>query len=114
MDAILNFAKDYYLIFLIVGGIALLALIGYFYDKYQSKALAVSPSVQDENAEATDSLNEEPKKEEQVVQEQQTPTPEQPVNPSSPIQPPKVEVPVQETSQEEEENFLVIGDESNQ
>ena len=42
MDGILNFAKDDYIVLLIIGGVFLLALIGYLYDRYQNRDIKIS------------------------------------------------------------------------
>lgn len=59
MDNILSFAKDNYLILLILGIFFLLALIGYLYDRYQNRDIRISKD-EANDAILTESLMEEP------------------------------------------------------
>lgn len=59
MDNILSFAKDNYLILLILGIFFLLALIGYLYDRYQNRDIKISKD-EANDAVLTESLMEEP------------------------------------------------------
>ncbi len=68
MDNILNFAKDNYLILLILGGVFLLALIGYLYDRYQNRDIKIAKDNKSDDAILTESLMEEPKPEDTQVE----------------------------------------------
>ena len=79
MDGILNFAKDYYIVLLIIGGVFLLALIGYLYDRYQNRDIKISKDENNTNEVVT----------EQTMQGVQQTAPQ----PQAQTQPPEEEVP---------------------
>ena len=68
MEGIINFAKENYLIFLILGIVFLLALIGYFYDKYQHREIkfaedgdnGMSAETSPEQPQAVEQVNNQP------------------------------------------------------
>ena len=84
MDTILNFAKEYYLILLILGGIFLLALIGYFYDRFQNKDIKMDDKNDSEDTVLTESAMEETPVEQPVQAQVQQPV-QQPIEPEQPV-----------------------------
>ncbi len=68
MDGILEFAKNNYLILIILGGVFLLALIGYFYDRYQHRDIKIEKDELVDNSLITESHMEEKPVEESAVQ----------------------------------------------
>ena len=79
MDVILNFAKDNYLILLILGGVFLLALIGYLYDRYQNRDIKISKDETSQDVVLTEtSMAEAPHAETQPQAQTQPPEEEVP------------------------------------
>ena len=79
MDVILNFAKDNYLILLILGGVFLLALIGYLYDRYQNRDIKISKDEKSQDVVLTETSMAE--------------APQVAAQPQAQTQPPEEEVP---------------------
>lgn len=73
MDGILNFAKDNYLILLILGGVFLLSLIGYFYVKYENRDITIDDNNNTEDTVITESAMEETPSEQPVQEQVQQP-----------------------------------------
>ncbi len=81
MDTILNFAKDNYLVLLILGGVFLLSLIGYCYDKFQNKDIKIDDKNDSNDTVLTESSMEENNPQETVA----TPQPVQ-TQPQAPME----------------------------